>query len=210
MADNQEQSFDTRAFGIDQLYAAGIFCAGLAMLPDHLAWGIIFSVLGAVWLGYLRLGRNPMILERRAPNILSVAVLCLAIAVMGYDVYDRHFLTPVIGGNTPTKLQIQYDATGQTVVPVTQINVFHYVSGTFLSRAEQRDPEGRLISTQTIINAVYLFIVFDKPIAAKTFRVDGNGALLPMYKIEDKSPRSALILFSGPVTNTMLSVEATF
>lgn len=87
----EPSSHDTRPFWIDQLYAGGIFCAGLTMLPDHLPFGIVLSAIGAVWLGYLRWGSNPMTLQVRTPNVLSVAVLCVAVLVMVYDVYDRHY-----------------------------------------------------------------------------------------------------------------------
>lgn len=73
-----------------------------------------------------------------------------------------------------------------------------------------KDSEGRPVSNQVFTNAVYLFVVFDKPIAAKDFRIDGNGAMLPMHQIEDKTSRSALIVFDGPIVGTVVNVQAVF
>lgn len=73
-----------------------------------------------------------------------------------------------------------------------------------------KDSHGRPVANQVFTNALYLFVVFDKPIAVKDFRIDGNGAMLPMHEVEDKNSRSALIVFEGPIVGTVVNVEAVF
>ncbi len=134
-----------------------------------------------------------------------MAILAVAIWVQPY------FAPPSDGlaGNTPTKLQIQYNELGNSQ-PITKLNVANYVSINSISRATMKDSQGRPISNQVFSNAVYLFVVFDKAIAVKDFRIDGNGAMLPMHEIKDKNSRSALIVFDGPIVGTVVTVEAVF
>lgn len=82
-------SHDNRAFWIDQIIAGVIFAAGFDIMRDHLVLGVIVSALGLGWLVYLRWERKRMTPLVRTPNVLAVAVLVLATAVMGYDIYDR-------------------------------------------------------------------------------------------------------------------------
>ena len=84
-------SHDNRPFWIDQIIAGAIFLYGLEIARDHLALGAIVTVIGLVWLFYLRLERRPMTPQVRAPNVIAVAVLFLATVVIGYDIYDRHY-----------------------------------------------------------------------------------------------------------------------
>ncbi len=114
-----------------------------------------------------------------------------------------------LAGTEPTKLQIQYNELGKAQ-PITKLNVANYFSVNSISRAIMKDSQGQPLSSQVFTNAVYLFVVFDKPIAVKDFRIDGNGAMLPMHEIQEKNSRSALIVFDGPIVGTVVNVEAVF
>jgi hypothetical protein len=112
-------------------------------------------------------------------------------------------------GHTPTELQLQFNGLGQAPRSITKRNVFHFDSVDLVIRKDVVNPQGQRVMSEAE-HKLFLFLVFDKPIAAKDFRIDGNGAVLPMHEIKDQTSRSALIVFDGPVAGTVLNIEAEF
>jgi len=108
---------DTRAFRIDQIIAGAVLAAGINIARDHLVVGSIVSAVGLGWLVYLRWEHKPMPPQIRTPNSLAVVVLLFATFLMGYDIYDRHyvgteipapiakFVTPGYHGKPPPKFE---------------------------------------------------------------------------------------------------------
>ena len=89
------EPFDTRAYWIDQLIAAGIVGVGVDLRHDHPIAGYVAMAVGFVWLAYLRWEHKPMAPRLRTSNFLPVTVLFLATVVVGYDIYDRQNAAPV-------------------------------------------------------------------------------------------------------------------
>jgi hypothetical protein len=94
--ENANGSHDTQGFWIDQAIAAAIFGVGLEILRDGISvLGLVFTVGGLGWLIFLRLEHKPMTPQVRLPNLVAIGALLLATAVVGYDIYDRHYHPPV-------------------------------------------------------------------------------------------------------------------
>jgi hypothetical protein len=53
-----------------------------------------------------------------------------------------------------------------------------------------------------------LYLVFDKPISIKQFRIDGSGATLPLHEVKDYGERHAVIQFGEEdLVGVVLSVQ---
>jgi hypothetical protein len=106
---------DTPPFWIDQWIAGGIFAAGLTMLPDHFAFGCVLSVIGLVWLVYLRMGQRSLSPQVRTPNIIAIVLLVCAVGVMGYDIYDRQNRPAIVPPTAAQTISGTADTTGGAI-----------------------------------------------------------------------------------------------
>ena len=103
-----------------------------------------------------------------------------------------------------THLRLQFNVGNAIPFAIEQGNIWRWYA--LANIFQPIDPSGK--KKLEGIRVWTLFLVFDKPIAVKQFRIDGGGATLPIYEVKDSSQRHAVISFNGDLTSLVLHVQA--
>jgi hypothetical protein len=105
------------------------------------------------------------------------------------------------GSHHLTRVFLQFDADG---VPhtVQQDNIFHWFA--LWHAYTYKAADDLQMHTQKTLT---LYLEFTDPVYCKEFKITGIGVHLPLYEVKDQTERHAIIEFTGPIANGMVSVD---
>jgi hypothetical protein len=104
----------------------------------------------------------------------------------------------------PTMLRLQFGGSNTIPIGIDQTNIWRWYA---LSTTVQGfDPKKKTFVE--VAKNWTVFLVFDVPIVFKQILVDANGARLPNCEVKDSSNRSAVVVFGGDLTGTVVNIHA--
>lgn len=102
----------------------------------------------------------------------------------------------------PTFLRLQFNVGNVLPTAIEQGNIWRWYA---LAHAIIENPGG---PAERIHKVWTLYLLFDKPVAIRQFRIDASGAILPRHEVKDWSQRHAIIAFDGDLGGFVLNVQA--
>ncbi len=155
----------------------------------------LIALLGMDW--KLVLGRVSVNSQPREILVLVAIVGSLVMSGIGWYKIN----TGSKPSDIPTSLLLQYNAPGAYPLEVGMTNIkywytFHQDFIEIDSKTGQQSLKARIWT---------VFLVFEKPVSIRQFRVEAGGAGLPTYEIKAQSPWHAVIVFSGEVSGVIVN-----
>jgi hypothetical protein len=124
------------------------------------------------------------------------ALIGLGAVAYAIDVTDRFILT-----NPPTRLRVHYSPNSPSPEIIQSDNIFAKPA------SFQFVDDGSASSDPMRTKWTLLFIVFEKPITATDIRVVFEGGSMP-YERKTFTSRTAAFIFTGPIGNKIIDIEA--
>jgi len=155
----------------------------------------VIALLGMDW--KLVLGRVSVPSQTREIVLLLAVVGSLVMSGIGWYKINQG-TNP---SDIPTSLSLQFNAAGAYPIETGMANIKYWY--TFHQDFIEIDSK---TGQQTLKARTWaVFLVFEKPVSIRQFRVEAGGAGLPIYEIKTQSPGHAVIAFSGDIVGATVN-----
>jgi hypothetical protein len=131
----------------------------------------------------------------------SVNIVLWGLLGLGGIAYAIEFTDRVVLANPPTRLRVHYSSNSPKPEIIQSDNIFGDPA------SFQFVDDGRASSDPMHTKWTLLFIVFEKPITARTLRVVFEGGDMS-FERKNFTSRTAAFVFEGPIGNRIIDIEA--
>ena len=130
---------------------------------------------------------------------LILGVLFSVVWVKAIDKYNEEHPARENVVSTPTSVTLQFNHEDSTPVLIESKNVWRT---TWFPYVFAEKETGKLLGKSWAV-----FLTFEKPVPTRQVVVNGHGHNLPAYQIVDAPSKSAVVVFSSDIVNTVVTIE---